>query len=97
VTEENLARFGRKASDVVEVSFSEHYPGNPYTELRLAGLFHAIIGSGSATFTFSDGSRASVCEIFYSVPCAAEVLETIALMVRCHSMGAGLLEPLVNL
>ena len=51
VTDENLARFGRKPSDVVEVSFSERYPGNPYTELGLAGLVHPVIGSGSAIFT----------------------------------------------
>jgi hypothetical protein len=66
VTYQNLTRFGRKANDVVEASFSEHYPGNPHTELRLAGLVHPVnIGSGSAMFTFNDGSRASVCEIFY--------------------------------
>jgi len=65
VTAENLARFGKTANDVQSVTYSEYYPGNPYTELNLAGTAHPIIGSGSALVGFKDGSSAAISDIFY--------------------------------
>lgn len=65
VTDENLARFGKVQSDIRSVTYSEHYPGDPYTELGLAGPAHPVIGSGSALVSFNDGSSATICDVFY--------------------------------
>jgi hypothetical protein len=65
MTHENLGRFGKTLADVQSVSYSSHYPGSPYAELPLAAPTHPTIGSGSAFVTFSDGTHATICDIFY--------------------------------
>jgi hypothetical protein len=65
VTDATLARFNKTIADIVDVQYRQYYPGYPYLENGLARANHPLIGSGSAHVYFPDGSKVTICGIYY--------------------------------
>jgi hypothetical protein len=60
-----LARFQKKREDVKSVTWSDNIGGSLYTELGVASPYHPLIGSGSASIEFRDGTYTRICDVFY--------------------------------
>lgn len=65
LSDANLRMFGMSCQDIAKVEYRQHYPGWPYVEIGVASNRHPLIGSGSAIVYFTDGTRATICDIFY--------------------------------
>jgi len=64
-SDDHLKTLGIRNEDILAISFSDYYPGNPYEELPIARYEHPAMGSFTAQITLKDGRKASVSDIYY--------------------------------